>query len=291
MLSTKPDESKHSTTGTFTASTDVDGHFVGDPLEMQFYKDQDKGLWYLGATQRPASQPHAFKGIDLYVPGDIPGDGQTSTYQMKASDLATARYWRYVDGGHSPYTSVEGTLTVAYFAIEQRMKGSFRCTASFGSETITITDANFDLTGITNAKHILPRTKQGQLTATLTGGISQKFVSDSINVKHVNQELALTADQSVWEPLPPRQHRITLFIKDGVKAGRYSFAEDKALIRAAYVTPNQSSEVFTAISGELYLASDPTDKHLEGRLSFDAEGVGDPDKKVSVKEGTFRWLV
>jgi hypothetical protein len=77
MSSTNPDASKHSTTGTFTAKSDVDGDFVGDPLEMQLYKD--KGLWYLGATQRLGSQPSEFKGIDLYLPGDIPEDGQTRT--------------------------------------------------------------------------------------------------------------------------------------------------------------------------------------------------------------------
>ncbi|MGW8467005.1 hypothetical protein [Pseudomonas sp. CLCA07] len=289
MPSTKLDASKHSTTGTFTAKSDVDGDFVGAPLEMQLYKD--KGLWYLGATQRLGSQPTEFKGIDLYLPGDIPGDGQPRSFKFEEPYETKARYWRYENGGSSPYTSIKGGGTVEYYAVEQRMKGSFDCTASFGSENITITDANFDLTGITNAKHLPPRTKQGQLTATLAGGISQEFVSDAMNVNQVDQELALTADHFVWEPLPTRQHRITLFIKDGVKAGRYSFAEDKALIRAAYVTPNQSPEVFTAISGELYLASDPTVTHLEGRLSFDAEGVGDPDKKVSVKEGTFRWLV
>jgi hypothetical protein len=133
--------------------------------------------------------------------------------------------------------------------------------------------------------------KQGQLTAKLAGGISQEFVSDSMNVKYDIQkkELELTAAQSVWEPLPPKQQRITLFIKDGVKAGRYSFAEDKELIRAAYVTPSQSPEFFTAISGELLLISDPTEQHLEGHVSFEAEAVSDPDKKVSVKEGKFLW--
>ncbi len=287
MPSTKPDESKHSTTGTFTAKCDVDGDFVGDPLEMQMYKD--KGLWYLGATQQLGSQPTEFKGIDLYVPGNIPEDGQTHTYEMKPSDLATARYWRYVDAGSRPYTSIEGTLTVAYFAVEQRMKGSFRCTASLGSEIITITDANFDLAGINSSDRLRARKTQGAFSATLIGGISPEFVSDSMNVKHDNQALVLTADQFVWDLLPPKQHRITLFIKDGVKAGLHIFSKDDANIRAAYVTPNQETNIFKSISGELYLASAPTELHLEGHLSFEAEGVTNPDKKVSVTKGEFRW--
>ena len=261
MPTTKPHESKHSTTGTFTAKSDVDGDFVGDALEMQLYKDN--GVWYLGATQQLGSQPTEFKGIDLYVPGNIPEDGQTRTYEMKPSDLATARYWRYVDAGSRPYTSVEGTLTVAYFAVEQRMKGSFRCTASFGSEIITITDANFDLAGITSSDRVRARKTQGAFSATLIGGISPEFMSDSMNVKHDNQALVLTADQFVWDFLPPKQHRITLFINDGVKAGLHIFSKDDANIRAAYVTPNQETDIFKSISGELYLASDPTELHLK----------------------------
>jgi hypothetical protein len=281
MPTTKPDASKHSTTGTFTAKSDVDGDFVGDPLEMQLYKDKD--FWYLGATQRLGSQPYEFKGIDLYVPGDIPEDGQTRTYEMKPSDLATARYWRYVDAGSTPYTSIKGTLTVAYFAVEQRMKGSFFCTVRFGNEidTITITYANFDLTGITTSDRVRTRKTQGAFSATLIGGISPEFMSDSMSVKHDKQELVLTADQFVWDLLPPKQHRITLFIKDGVKAGTHIFSKDDANIRAAYVTPNQGAEVFNSISGELYLASDPTYQQLEGRLSFEAKGVTDPDKEVT----------
>jgi hypothetical protein len=143
--------------------------------------------------------------------------------------------------------------------------------------------------GSTLSATAIAQVNENTLSADLKGGISDKFKSDSVAVKLIDQHLELVAVQTVWELLPPKQHKIVLRIKESLKAGNHSFGTDNDEIVATYFTPNQAPEVFKAIRGTLDLEFDPTEDLFVGSLTFEAVGIGSPDKMVSVENGQFVW--
>jgi hypothetical protein len=262
--------------GTMTADFENQPEFVAN---SGFLITKTETRWILGATHRTAE---GFRHVNFYLP-PTPGDGVPITFDLGPTTGGFDVRAAYSNDVYLAW-SKEGTLTIEYSALEQRMRGTFAFKGDVGGLTFNLSNGVFDIREVADKK----TGQERNFTADLSGGVASAFSADFIEItRNANtQELAVVADQLVWEPLPPKYHRVTLFIAQDVKKGTHVFKAEDEKIRAAYVA--WENGIYPAFDGELKLEEDPSVEHFVATLKFSAKDLS-TEQSVELFNGVIRY--
>jgi hypothetical protein len=274
-------EGTKGTKGTMTATSTGEDNFVANS-GFSISLNHAKTHWRISADDWRGAPNN--RNVSIYVPSDLPDDEDT-TWPFSASDAPGDAYATYMSSDFF-VPSYSGTLKVRYSAKQEKMSGSFNFQAKFGGKEFHLKDGLFEMTGLTGSATLAEQS----FTANLSEAISEKFQADTMEVTFNpnTRILGFAADQIIWDSLPPRLHRVTLFIREGIKKGTHPIGKFGADIYAAYIVPGPGDPSnFASTEGKLELLSDPDETRLEATLEFTAESSGAPD--VAVTNGVIQY--
>ncbi|BDB19372.1 hypothetical protein cym2001_27370 [Pseudomonas sp. CYM-20-01] len=179
------------TTGTLTATVvnpqviPPNQPFIGDPGEMLMYRSG--GYIHIAATQRLGPTVNDFNGFNFRIPNIIAGSG-SHTFVLGVT--ARGIYWAHELGGVTPYTAVNGSLTVS---LDQKdtLTGTFNFPGENGSQHISVSQGQIDLAGfITQPVPVrLPTvTGTGYMRGDVVGGPlpNQNFDAAVVSLREVD---------------------------------------------------------------------------------------------------------
>ncbi|MFH0021848.1 hypothetical protein ACFZAC_09600 [Pseudomonas fluorescens] len=262
------------TEGSMTASVENQDTFVAN---SGFAIKKGSSSWVLGATHRTES---GHRHIDFHVPLSL-AEG-TTVFDLGSSG-GGPRAVAIFEANNAAILSNEGTLIVEYFVSQQRIKGTFHFKSVMGNLIYNVTNGTFDLIGILDTTTL----SNMRFTADLEGTNVSRFEADymEVSINQQNRELAVVGYQRVWEPLPARIHRLTLFVPEGAKKGTYEIVRDGE-VHAGYIN---DEGIYVALSGQLVLTADASETEFEASFEFSAEILSSHPRKVEVSNGVVSY--
>lgn len=263
------------TTGTMTAKSEGEADFEAS---AGFSVRRGIKHWEIEACDE-ADDPADNRFFTFYVPISLP-DGEPKVYPLSPNN-DPEKALAYYGSKDLFIPSYEGELTITYSVKDQNMIGKFKFKCKAWNKEFILSEGEFDLTGIMDAKANPVQT----FIADLTGGISKNFKSEPISFKRIGEELLVLAEQIVWDAPENPIQQVRLYIKDGVKKGDHYFKRDDENIRAIYYVLG-GEPVLTNGYGTLKLLADPSENEFQAKLNFTMEPVDKP--KIILTNGVYK---